>query len=295
MGKAKQLLAGVVSVALISLTVVATPALAAKPEALPTVASVHAPHMYPTNDASRLRTTSSANLTYHNGPVMTAPVTSTAIYWGSSWANSTFTADKTSGINGFYAQYGGSKYAAIQAQYSQLGGAKVTSSLSVASAVTDTATTPSSVNTAVLNEVISQIPFSALSNDGYYPVYTDLPRGTAGYCAWHSMGSVTSGTVTKRIKFAFFFNLDGDTGCTPQVLLNNGYSAGAQALVNVSAHELAETLTDPELTAWFDSRGYENGDKCAWQFNSTGVTLQPGSNPLQLQGEWNNSITACSW
>ena len=48
--------------------------------------------------------------------------------------------------------------------------------------------------------------------NGYYPVYTDIPRGNAGYCAWHSWGSVGSTPV----QFAFFFKLDGDAGCDPR-------------------------------------------------------------------------------
>jgi hypothetical protein len=32
----------------------------------------------------------------------------------------------------------------------------------------------------------------------------------------------------------------------------------------VSSHEIREAVTDPELNAWFDRRGYEGDDKCAW-------------------------------
>ena len=48
--------------------------------------------------------------------------------------------------------------------------------------------------------------------NGYYPVYTDLPRGRATYCAWHSWATI-NGVLTQ---FAFFFKLDGDPGCDPQ-------------------------------------------------------------------------------
>ena len=47
--------------------------------------------------------------------------------------------------------------------------------------------------------------------NGYYPVYSDQPRGNAGYCAWHSWGTINGVLV----QFAFFFNLDGDAGCDP--------------------------------------------------------------------------------
>ena len=47
--------------------------------------------------------------------------------------------------------------------------------------------------------------------------------------------------------------------------LPNG-NAAADAMISVIAHELAEAATDPLLNAWFDSAGYENADKCAWDF-----------------------------
>jgi hypothetical protein len=43
-------------------------------------------------------------------------------------------------------------------------------------------------------------------------LYTDVPRGNTGYCAYHSSGSC--GGVP--VQFGFFFKLDGDPGCDPQ-------------------------------------------------------------------------------
>ena len=40
-------------------------------------------------------------------------------------------------------------------------------------------------------------------------------------------------------------------------------------MASVIAHELEEAATDPDLNAWYDSRGYENADKCAWTFGTT--------------------------
>ncbi len=37
-------------------------------------------------------------------------------------------------------------------------------------------------------------------------------------------------------------------------------------MVSVIAHELEETVTDPMLNAWYNSKGAENGDMCAWTF-----------------------------
>ena len=42
----------------------------------------------------------------------------------------------------------------------------------------------------------------------------------------------------------------------------------ADATLNVVSHEHNEAITDPEGTAWYDSQGAENGDKCAWNFGT---------------------------
>ena len=40
-------------------------------------------------------------------------------------------------------------------------------------------------------------------------------------------------------------------------------------MASIIAHELEEAVTDPDLNAWYDTRGYENADKCAWTFGTT--------------------------
>lgn len=79
------------------------------------------------------------------------------------------------------------------------------------------------------------------------------------------------------MQFAFFFNLDGDSGCDPADT-QTGHSQRLAALSNVSGHELSEARTDPAYPgAWYDSSGQENGDKCAWTFNVSYVTFTDGN------------------
>jgi hypothetical protein len=118
--------------------------------------------------------------------------------------------------------------------------------------------------------------------NAYYPVYVDQPRGHAGYCAWHSAGTINGVPV----QFGFFFKPDGDPGCDPDSPYTN-HSEGLNALVNVSGHELSEMLTDPQLNAWYDSQGEENADKCAWTFGSQ-PALKTGKDSWRIQGNWSN-------
>jgi len=40
-------------------------------------------------------------------------------------------------------------------------------------------------------------------------------------------------------------------------------------MANIIAHEIADSVTDPELNAWYDADGNEVADKCAWKFGTT--------------------------
>ena len=89
-------------------------------------------------------------------------------------------------------------------------------------------------------------------------------------------------------QFAFFFKLDGDSGCDPQDT-SGLHSQGLAAIANVSGHELSEALTDPANPgAWYDSRLRKDGDKCAWTFGAPLVTFS-NNTQWKIQGEWSNA------
>ena len=262
-------------------------------------------------------TTVSPLMTAHTNPatVMSTVVT-TPIFWGSSWANTTLASDKVTGLTIWYTNLQSSHYISTVSEYTALQHSSITPLF------VKTATSTSSSNPAnVLTQVCSALSNAKLTPTatGYYPVYTDLPRGTANYCAYHSAG-ICGGTP---VQFAFFFNLNNDPGCDPASpyapkagttnaqnpgsILTGGsglplQSQGLAALANVSAHELMETVTDRAyftttggyFGGWYDSTGAENGDKCAWTFgpsNTIGLsagTVSIGGYNWKLQGEWSN-------
>ncbi|MBU6261234.1 MAG: hypothetical protein KGL18_17675 [Burkholderiales bacterium] len=236
---------------------------------------------------SKARRTSSPNMTYHGGKIMPT-VVSKNIFWGPSWANSTFVGDKISGLDLWYSGHNLSHYAGTVDEYTGSNGQVGSTTLTHQGHVIDTSTAAGGSSTsAILAEVCKQVSAGNISIDpqghGYYAVYTDVKRGSAGYCAWHSAG--TCGGIP--VQFAFFFNLDGDAGCNPQDT-QTGHSQGLAALANVTAHELSEARSDPGGNAWYDASGYENGDKCAWTFNVPYVTFTDG-NIWKVQGEWSDA------
>ncbi|MBL0219416.1 MAG: hypothetical protein IPQ07_36795 [Myxococcales bacterium] len=56
-----------------------------------------------------------------------------------------------------------------------------------------------------------------------------------------------------------------------------------------------ETVTDPNLNAWYDAQGAENADKCAWNFgttytapNGSKANVKLGGKNYLLQRNWLN-------
>ena len=49
---------------------------------------------------------------------------------------------------------------------------------------------------------------------------------------------------------------------------------------------LEEAVSDPDLNAWYDRRGAENADKCAWTFGGSYVLF--GTQKWKIQGNWSN-------
>jgi hypothetical protein len=142
---------------------------------------------------------------------------------------------------------------------------------------------------AIANEACKVITQNGEAPDtnGIYFVYTStFPKGT-NFCAWHSYGICNGVTI----QIAYMPNTTGIAGCDPGNLYNcNSYSQGTRSLANVTSHEFMEAITDATISAWYDSSGAENGDKCAWKFSKC-VTLTNSS--WQLQQEWSNTSSSC--
>ena len=125
--------------------------------------------------------------------------------------------------------------------------------------------------------------------DGSTPVYvyigardTRLSSGFGNaYCGWHSYGTV--GGSTQPFIAIQDYDHTKISGCgTQTVSPNTNGIVSLDAMASVLAHEIDETLTDPNVsTGWLDNQRtpMENADKCAWTFGTT----TPGSNPGSRQ------------
>ncbi len=229
--------------------------------------------------------TSGGNLIDHGGKILSASNTY-AIWWGSqsAWAS-----DVQPGIDSLFSGLNGTTFLGITDQYMR--GPAATSTFTHTNWV-DTSAPPNHApqTSAVVNEACKVLTANGQQPDanGIYFVYTsNFPR--ANFCAWHSHGTCNG----VDIQVAYMPNTTGVSGCNPLSVANlncNSLSEGAQSLANVTSHEFMETITDADISAWYDSSGSEIGDKCAWKFSSC-VTLTTGS--WELQEEWSNAVSGC--
>ena len=218
------------------------------------------------------------NLVDHGGAVL-ASTDVYVIWWGTA---SAWSSDVQPGIASFSAGLSGSSYVNTARQYMR--GASV--SVTVKGTASDSSTPPSNASPAQL-AAEAQKEFPTADANAMYVVFTsNFPSG-GNFCAWHSDGTV-NGVVDS---VAYMPNTTGVAGCDPGNLYGVSGSEGLRSLANVTAHEFMESITDPTLSAWYDSSGSEIGDKCAWQFASK-VTLHNGT-AWQLQEEWSNAVTGC--
>jgi hypothetical protein len=81
-----------------------------------------------------------------------------------------------------------------------------------------------------------------------------------------------------------------NSACTTQALTPNG-DVPLDSMSSVLVHEIDEALTDTDLNTWYDSRGAENADKCAWTFSTPATTVGFAALPSATNGSKYNFTT----
>jgi hypothetical protein len=65
-------------------------------------------------------------------------------------------------------------------------------------------------------------------------------------------------------------------------------------MVDSIMHELSETVTDPDLNAWYTSNGSENGDLCNYIYG-TWASLLPAPNGAKYNAAWGGYYWLIQW
>jgi hypothetical protein len=129
-------------------------------------------------------------------------------------------------------------------------------------------------------------PAGGDANGIYFVLTSSDVNETSGfctqYCGWHTHSTSIAGNTD--VKYAFVGNANRClSACAAQTVGPNG-NAGVDGMVSVVAHEMEEANTDPDLNAWFDSKGAEDADKCAWTFGSNQKLLNGAYYNMTLPG-----------
>ncbi len=257
------------------------------------------------------------NLTWHGGKVMHAN-TAYAIYWKP--AGTTMSTTYRSTINTFFKDVAAASgltsnvyFAATQyydsagnlAYSDHFGGAYVDTNPFPLSGCVDPGTTVCLSDAQLRAEIDSVIALKGWKRTPKHQFFIFTPRGVGScfdsgpttcafnyYCAYHG----SEGGGSNILIYANQPYVGGVGGCD-QGQYPNGNDA--DATINVVSHEHNEAITDPNLDAWYDSQGNENGDKCAWNFGPlsgpSGAEYNQTINGHHyfLQQEWSNAGSHC--
>jgi len=237
----------------------------------------------------------SNGISYHGGPVMTGTPTAYYIWYGNWSGNSATTI-----LTDFIQNLGGSPYWNINTTYTDGSGQHPNNALTYGGSTNDsysrgTALSDSDIQT-IVSSAISSGKLPKNTNGIYFVLTSSDVNATSGfctqYCGWHTHGSIAG----SDIKYSFVGNPDRcPSSCAAQTTSPNG-NAGADGMASIIAHEAEEAASDPDLNAWYDTRGYENADKCAWTWgttytvsNGSKANMQLGARDYLIQRNWVNA------
>ena len=222
----------------------------------------------PSRAASSAVAATGNGIDYHNGPVMRNGVNIYYIWYG-NWAQ-----DPAANaiLTDFAKNIGGSPYFAINTTYGDTTG-NVQNLVSYVSSVAEAGSFGTSLTDdnvwAIVNQQLASKALPVDPKGVYFVLTAPNVAETSGFlsqfCGFHSFG--TYGTTP--IAYSFVGHPAANlAACSRQTTSPNG-DAAADGMVSILAHELEETATDPQLNAWYDVNGAENGDKCAWNYGTT--------------------------
>lgn len=231
-------------------------------------------------------------ISYRGGPVMNAGVNVYLIWYG-KWD----VPAQRSIITNFVSKVGGSPYYRINTTYYDGNKVAVKENVTLAKQYDDAYSQgATNLSDGAIQTIVSNaLPTLGADSNGIYFVLTSADVSKSGfltsYCGWHTYATMSN----TSIKYSFVGNPGTNTACLAQTTSPNG-DPGVDGMISVIAHELEEAVTDPQLNAWYDSRGYENADKCAWTFGTTSTAsngskynMTLGTMQYLIQRNWVNA------
>jgi phosphate-induced protein 1 len=226
-------------------------------------------------------------IVYHNGPVMLGTTVIYYIWYGNWSGNAAVPLLQT-----FAGCIGGSPYYNINTTYYDNLGRHVSNSVVFGGSTTDNYSHGTSLSDAAVQAVVSAaISGGRLPSDVhgvYYVVTSPDVNETSGfctqYCGWHNHATIGG----KDIKYSFVGSPTRcPAACEPMQGNDPNGTVLGDSLVFTVTDNLNGTVTDPDLTGWYDAAGAENSDKCLWTFGATYTTANGSKANVPLCGhDW---------
>lgn len=243
-------------------------------------------------------------ISYHGGPVLQAATKVVAVYWANSaiYLNGPIPGSTGGGASdgslvGFFLRnLGGSAYFNINTTYTNGSGKAIANVVNYVGFWANNTNAPSGTQSVSDASMLAMLQSGFTSGKLSYDANTLYVIFTAGtvnlgggfgtqYCAYHWYGNLTLNGQSKWVLYsAMPYDYAYANACTANAASPNN-DPGADAEVNTLAHEIEETTTDMYLSAWYDSRGYENADKCAWNFGAYYTTPNGGIANIKVGGK----------
>jgi hypothetical protein len=260
------------------------------------------------NDLQPVKPISAAhpNFSYHGGPVIKCANVYTS-FWGSGWLASPQKIINAGRLSQFMTDFLASKYMNILSQYGAGKGAGAAGLFfgasfvqNVANELTDTdihSVIQSCIDAKVLPEpgnpssmaLMIFLDDAIAVKDSGNGIQMCEPAGDTAF-GYHFFFKTKAGnpfyySVIPGLTDACLKSSCGSSSCSLQLS-----ESQEQRRTQVTSHEFSEMVTDPELNAWFDSDGSENGDIC----NGEPGTITVGANTWTVQRMYSKSDDVAS-
>lgn len=257
----------------------------------------------------------SANLAYHGGPVMTT-YTAYVIYWFPQ--PYVIPAGYQELIDRWFGDVGGTDLYDILTQYFEITGQSVSyipNAATFGGSWIDTVNPYPRVGTAagplILEDFEVEVQRAIAANawphgtsDVEFFVYTapgiencafghctpGVPNGD--FCAYHYfLGCILGAGCEIGAVMPYAGTPLWNSACLPDSSPNANLDADAE--ISLTSHEQFESITDPTISAWYDTDNTgEIADKCAWTFGPVapdGSNVSLNGHPYYVQQEWSNA------
>ena len=202
---------------------------------------------------------------WHSGPVMHS-TTVAPIYWGSRWTTRRSPATRSPAWDYFYSGVGGTEYARTNGGVlRRLGKREHDQHLEGKRSERHSATPSGAPSTTQVLAEVAKMTSNKPVASAYYPVYSDQPRGSAGYCAWHSSGTINGIQVAVRL----LLQPRRRSGLRSAVTVQPRPQPGPRRARQRHGPRAQRDAHRPAAQRLERPAGAENSDKCAWTFCGT--------------------------